>query len=519
MTAFRDRSAFLRLLVTEATLGPGARPAIPVRAPFTGETLGEIPAADLSDAEFAVGLARIAQPAWASTPPNKRARIFLKFHGQILDRQNEIMDLIQMETGKARAHAFEEVLDTAIVGRYYALRARKFLRTRRRKGALPILTKTWEERVPVGVVGFVTPWNFPLTLGVTDAIAAVLAGNSVVLKPDPQTSLTALWAVRLLRELGLPRNVFQVLTGDGPVAGQALLELADYVMFTGSNRVGKGIAARAGERLVGCSVELGGKNPLIVLADADLEAAVEGAVRGCFVGAGQVCISIERVYVEESVFARYLGSFTERTSRLKLGAALDYSAEVGSLTTEAQIRKVEEHVADAVAKGAKVVAGGRRRPDLGPLFYEPTILIGVRSGMLLYNEETFGPVVSVYPVADENEAVERANGTEFGLSASVWTRNRRRAMRVARSIRSGSVNVNEPYAAAWASVDSPVGGMRQSGLHPRHGAEGILKFTEPRTIAVERWLPIAPSHGMTQQFWARWMTRLVKAVRWLPGLR
>jgi acyl-CoA reductase-like NAD-dependent aldehyde dehydrogenase len=237
---------------------------------------------------------------------------------------------------------------------------------------MPLLTRTGEVGSPIGVVGFIAPWNFPLILGITDAIPALIAGNCAVVKPDPQTSFTALWAVKLLREAGLPADVLSVVTGEGAVAGQALVDGADFIMFTGSNRIGRLIAARAGERLVGCSLELGGKNPMVVLADADLEAAVEGAVRGCFAGAGQVCVSIERIYVHRSLFPRFLGLLAERTRSLKLGAAFDYSVDVGSLTTERQLQRVEEHVGDALEKGARLVVGGRRRPDLGPLFYEPT---------------------------------------------------------------------------------------------------------------------------------------------------
>ncbi len=505
-------------LVSELTIGAGPHRSIDVHAPFTGAHIGAIPAAQAEDVERAVGLARAAQPAWAARPYTDRARIFLRFHDLLLQRQDEILDLIQIETGKARAHAFEEVLDTAIVARYYGRRARRFLRPRRRKGALVLLTRTMEVRAPVGVVGFITPWNFPLTLGITDAIAALLAGNTVVLKPDPQTSFTALWAVRLLRQAGLPKDVFCVVTGDGPTAGQALAERADFLMFTGSNRIGKQIAAQAGQRLVGCSVELGGKNPMIVLPDADLKATVAGAVRACFAGAGQICISVERIYVHGSVFAKFLDMFAQRTRNLKLGPAFDYSIDVGSLTTSAQVAKVEEHVRDAVAKGAKIVAGGRRRPDLGPLFFEPTILIGVNESMRVFAEETFGPVVSVYSIWSEAEAIERANATEYGLSASIWTRNTRKGARLARAIRAGSVNVNEGYSAAWGSVDSPIGGMKSSGLRPRHGAEGILKFTDSQTIAVQRLIPIAPSHGMSQAFFARWMSRLLKILRWTPWL-
>jgi acyl-CoA reductase-like NAD-dependent aldehyde dehydrogenase len=505
-------------LVNEITLGSGPHDQIEVRAPLTGAIIGTVPAGGAEDVQRAIDFARVAQPAWAGLPYRNRASIFLRFHDLLLERQQEVLDLIQIETGKARAHAFEEVLDTATVARYYARRARKFLRPRRRKGALPLLTRTWELRAPAGVVGVISPWNFPLTLGITDAIAAVLAGNAAVLKPDPQTSFTALWAVRLLREAGLPRDVFCVVTGDGPGAGRALTERADFLMFTGSNRIGRMIAAQAGARLVGCSVELGGKNPLIVLADADLKAAVAGAVRACFAGTGQVCTSAERIYVHEAVFSEFLEMFAERTRKIKLGAPFDYSAEVGSLTTAAQLQRVEEHIQDAVEKGATIVAGGRRRPDLGPLFFEPTILTGVREYMKVFAEETFGPLVSVYTITSEEEAVELANATPYGLSASIWTRDTRKGARLARAIRAGSVNVNEAYAAAWGSVGSPIGGMKESGLRPRHGAEGILKFTESQTIAVQRLLPIAPSHGMSQAFFARWMTRMLKVLRRTPWL-
>jgi acyl-CoA reductase-like NAD-dependent aldehyde dehydrogenase len=518
MKALRDTPTPFAELVSGVTIGSGVRTQIEVRAPFTGAVIGSLPAGRSDDVERAISIARGAQPAWAARSWPERARIFLRFHDLLLERQDEVLDLIQIESGKARAHAFEEVLDTAVVARYYARRACRFLRPRHRKGALPLFTYTVERRAPVGVVGFISPWNFPLTLGITDVIAALLAGNAAVLKPDPQTSFTALWALKLLREAGLPPEVFCVVTGDGPTAGQALAEQADFIMFTGSNRIGRLIAAKAGERLVGCSVELGGKNPMIVLPEADVRAAVAGAVRGCFAGAGQVCISVERIYVHESVFTEFLDMLAERTRKIKLGAAFDYSMEVGSLTTSAQLRRVEEHVQDAVEKGATILVGGRRRPDLGPLFFEPTLLLGVDPRMKVFAEETFGPVVSIYSVASEEEAIEAANATPYGLSASIWTRDTRKGARLARAIRAGSVNVNEGYSAAWASVDSPIGGMKESGLRPRHGAEGMLKFTDSQTIAVQRWLPIAPSHGMSQAFWSRWMTRMIRLLRWIPWL-
>jgi acyl-CoA reductase-like NAD-dependent aldehyde dehydrogenase len=500
-------------LLSQITLAEGPHGEVPAHAPFTGGVLANIPAGTEADVERAVALARKAQPWWAARSFSARAGIFLRFHDLLLKRQDEILDLIQLETGKARRHAFEEVLDTAIVSRYYAFHAERLLRPRRRKGALPLLTRTRELRSPVGVVGFIVPWNYPLNLAITDAVGALMAGNTAVLKPDAQTSLTALWAVDLLRQAGMPADVFTVVTGEGPVVGPALGERVDFLMFTGSGRTGRLVARQAAERLIGCSLELGGKNPMIVLPDADLEKAVDGAVRACFSAAGQICVSIERMFVHESIWDRFVGRFVERTKALRLGPALDYSPEMGSLASERQMKAVEEHVGDAVSQGAKVLAGGHRRTDLGPLFYEPTILADVRPGMKVCAEETFGPVVSVYPFASEADVIEQANSTRYGLSASIWTRDRRRGERLAQKIRAGSVNVNEAYAATWGSVDSPIGGMKESGLRARHGAEGILKFTESQTIAVQRVLPIAPLPGMDAGFYARWMTRLLQLVR------
>ncbi len=500
-------------LLAQITLAGGPRETIAVRAPYTGDGIGGIPAGTVADLELAVTRARAAQPAWSARTFADRERIFLRFHDLLLERQDEVLDLIQWETGKARRHAFEEILDTAIVTRYYARRAHRLLKPRQRKGALPLLTRTREFKSPVGVVGLIVPWNYPLNLAVTDAVPALMAGNTAVLKPDVQTSFTALWAIDLLREAGLPLDAFGVVTGDGPLLGPALGEHVDYIMFTGSTRTGRLVARQAAERLIGCSLELGGKNPMLVLADCDLDAAVYGAIQGCFASAGQVCVSIERIFVHRSIADRFLAAFAERTRALKVGASLDYSMDMGSLTAERQLQRVEDHVRDAVEKGAQVLAGGRRRPDLGPLFYEPTILTGVTPQMDVCSEETFGPVVSVYPFDRESEAVEWANATRYGLNASIWTRDTVRGARLAQLIHAGNVNVNESYAATWGSVDSPCGGRKESGLRARHGAEGILKFTETQTVAVQHLLPVGTPSWMAPAVHARWMTRLLKLLR------
>jgi len=500
-------------LRSQITLAAGTHETIAIQAPYTGTTFSTIPAGTVADLESAIQQARAALVAWSKLTFAERAHIFLRFHDLLLKRRDEALDLIQWETGKARRHAFEEILDTVTVTRYYARRAERLLRPRQRKGALPLFTRTREFRCPVGVVGLIVPWNYPLNLAVTDAVPALLAGNAVVLKPDVQTSFTALWALNLLREAGLPQDIFSIVTGDGSLLGPALGERVDYIMFTGSTRTGRLVARQAAERLIGCSLELGGKNPMIVLADADLDAAVYGAVQGCFTSSGQACISIERIYVHQSIADRFLAGFAERTRALKLGASLDYSIEMGSLTAERQLQQVEEHVRDAVDKGAVLLAGGRRRPDLGPLFYEPTILTRVTGQMRVFAEETFGPVVSVYPFSDEQEAVERANATCYGLSASIWTRDASRGARLAQQIRAGNVNVNESYAAAWGSVDAPCGGRKESGMRPRHGAEGILKFTEAQTVAVQHLMLVGTPSWMDAAVHARWMARLMKLLR------
>ncbi|HEX6600277.1 MAG TPA: succinic semialdehyde dehydrogenase [Gemmatimonadaceae bacterium] len=506
-------------LVSRVTLADSARPRLPVLAPFTGEQLATIPLGEPADVELAIRRARGSGPRWSSVNVRERSQVLLRFHDLLLERREEALDVIQLESGKARRHAFEEILDTALVARHYGVHAARYLRPRRRAGVFPLLTSTLEIHHPVGVVGVISPWNFPLILGITDVLAALVAGNAVVLRPDEQSSLTALWAAQLLEEAGLPREVLQVVTGRGPVLGPPLIAGVDFLMFTGSTKTGRTVATEAAERLIGFSLELGGKNPMLVLEDADLDAAVDGAVRGSFVGAGQVCVSFERIYVHEALYERFLDRFVQRVRSLRLSASLDYDADMGSLTVPRQITAVEEHLRDALDKGATLLAGGKRRPDIGPLFYEPTVLTGVTPAMRLYAEETFGPVVALYRFADDADAIARANDTRFGLNGSVWSRRTSHALRVARQLQVGTVNINESYAATWTSTASPIGGMKESGFGRRHGAEGILKYTETQTIAIQRGVALAPLPGMSEPTYGRVMPALLRVMRRLPGLR
>ncbi|MEW2164549.1 succinic semialdehyde dehydrogenase [Streptomyces sp. NPDC007084] len=509
--------ALLKQLAARVSAAPNAA-RVTTNAPYTGAPLADLPVSTPDDVEAAFKRARIAQKSWGALPLSERKKILLRFHDLVLARQDEVLDLMQAENGKTRRDAFLEVVDIGVISRYYARNAAKYLSPKRRHGAIPLLTHTTELRHPKGVVAVVSPWNYPLSMAASDTIAALMAGNAVVQKPDTQTALTALWSVDLMRQAGLPAGVWQIVIGRGSSIGGTLMDNADYMMFTGSTATGRQIASDAGRRLIGASLELGGKNAMIVLDDADIEKAAEGAVNACFPSAGQLCVSIERLYVAESIRDKFVAAFVARTKRLKTGAAYNYSVDVGSLTTPSQLDTVTTHVDDAVAKGATVLAGGKARPDLGPLFYEPTILTDVTPDMTLYDHETFGPVVSIYSYRDVEEAIELANSTPYGLNASVWSRNGARGRAVAARIHAGTVNVNEAFAAAWGSVDAPMGGMGDSGLGRRHGGEGILKYTEAQNVAHQRLQGFYPPARVSPDTWATLLTGALRFMK-AAGMR
>lgn len=484
-----------------------------VLAPFTQEPITQIPVSDEAAVDTAFAIARAAQRQWQGTTMAHRGRILLRFHDLILARKEEVLDIVQIETGKARMHAVEELLDCAITARYYARTTGRALKAQRHSGPFPLLTSAVEVHHPKGVIGIISPWNYPLNLAITDAMPALMAGNGVVLKPSLQTTLTALWAVDLMYEAGLPDGLLGVVAGQGSAVGPLVIERGDYIMFTGSTSLGRQVAARCGERLVGCSMELGGKNAMVVCDDANVNKAAEIAERASFANAGQLCISMERIYVHNSVKDQFIAAFVARVNKIKLLAAVGWGSDVGSLISEKQLATVVSHVDDAVAKGATVLAGGKARPDVGPLFYEPTILTDVTEEMVCCRTETFGPVVSIYGFDTEDEAIAMANDSAYGLNASVITRDAARGRSIAGRLHAGTVNVNEGYATAFATTGAPMGGFGDSGIGRRHGRDGLLKYTESQTIATQRIMGWGGPPFFTQKQWAETLVVLVGGMK------
>jgi succinate-semialdehyde dehydrogenase / glutarate-semialdehyde dehydrogenase len=484
-TAFPDHSTATPEIFASLTddLVASGSETVAVPTPSTGEPLHELPRSSADDVRDAVSRARLAQLAWSRAGFAERRRILLRAHDLLLDRRELLLDLVQLESGKTRGQALEEVYQAASVTRYNALAAKRVLRGRSRRAGVPVATTTRVRYRPKGVAGVITPWNYALCLAAMDVVPALAAGCAVVQKADDQGALSILALRRAFIDAGVPEAVWAVVAGPADDVGEALTDQVDYICFTGSTATGRKIAEKAGRRLVGASLELGGKNAMIVLDDVDPEQAAADAAYGCFSAMGQLCVSIERIYVHRKVAGPFTRALVEGLGRARLGSSLAYDSDFGSLATAAQLERVRSSLDDALAKGATVVSGGSPRPEIGPWFFEPTVLTGVTAEMRVHAEETFGAIASLYVVDTEEEAVLAANASEYGLNASVLTRSPRRARRVADALEAGSININEGYRGTFSSVDAPMGGMKASGLGRRNGPEGLLRFVEPVTIS------------------------------------
>jgi len=454
-----------------------------VAAPWTGDTLHDLRHCTVQDVDAAESAARFAQREWSRTSFAERRSILLRAHSLLLERRRELIDLVQVETGKNRASAFEEVFAIAQAMRHTAVTVERVLSPRFRRSSVPGVVRAMVDHEPKGLVSVVTPWNYPVALAAMDVLPALAAGNAVLQKIDDQTVLSLMSLRRMLLDAGLPAALWQVVTGPGDPVGNAVVDAGDHVSFTGSTATGTRIAERLAPRLVSASLELGGKNPMIVLDDLDPDAAAALAFPACFGSAGQLCVSIERIYVLRPVAEAFIAAFAARIRSARIGPGLDYSIDMGSLTNRSQLDRVQAHVGDAITKGATVVAGGNARPELGPYFHEPTLLTGVSPDMNCFAEETFGPVVAIHVVESVEEAIAAANDSQYGLNAAVLTGSVARGRAVARRIEAGSVNINDGYRASFASIGAPMGGWKRSGMGRRNGPEGILRFVESRTIA------------------------------------
>jgi hypothetical protein len=480
--------------------------------PSTGKKIYDLPQLSVAQVAKAVADARLAQPAWANVSVKERAQTLYRLHDLILKNQNNIMDLLQLETGKSRAHAFEEIAGSLGAARYNAKIAPSTLKTQKTFSGVPLVTQSYVMYSPVGVVGVITPWNYPLALQMFDALPALVAGNTVVQKADNQTALVSLYARQLAVEAGIPESAWTIVVGDGATVGNAITDSVDFVAFTGSTNTGRIVAERAAKRLIGCSLELGGKNPMIVLPGAKIGDAAEKALAGAFGNSGQLCVSIERVYVPNNMKAAFEKELAQRVTSMTVGKSNDFAMDMGTLTGINQLNRVQDYVSDAVGKGAKVLAGAKALPELGPYYYAPTVLTDITEDMRLSRQEVFGPLIAVVGYDSIDQAVELANDTEFGLNASIVGPTKL-AKQVASRIMAGSVNVNEGYRAAMASVDSPMGGMKLSGVGRRNGKYGILRFTEARTVGVSTGLLKFPSRARQYKAMAPLMNALAKVMK------
>ncbi len=459
-----------------------------VENPATEETIGSVPVIDADTVAAMARRARAAQPGWEALGFDGRGRILRRAQKWMFDHSDRVLRTVVAESGKTYEDAqLADLGYTASALGFWAKEAPKYLADERVpswNNPLAAGKKLIIRYQALGVIGVIGPWNYPIANSFGDCIPALAAGNSVILKPSEVTPMSSLLMAEMMRECGLPEDVFQVATGDGST-GQAVIANVDCVMFTGSSRTGKSVMKAAADVLIPCYLELGGKDPMIVCADANIERAANAAAFYSMNNAGQVCISVERVYVEEQVYDDFVARVTDNVRALRQGPSTgEGSVDVGAVTFPPQLEIVEDHVRDAVDKGARVLVGGHSRSGSGR-FYEPTVLVDVDHTMKCMQDETFGPTIPIMKVSDAEEAVRLANDSPFGLQASVWTGDVNRGEQLARRVEAGVVCVNDAQMN-YTALNLPMGGWKSSGVGTRHGANGIRKYTKVQSLLITR---------------------------------
>ena len=463
------------------------RRRIEVYNPATLERTGEIEVSTPSDVQAAVERARKAAEGWRALSFEERGRIMRRVRDVLLERADDLAETICRDTGKPRMEALSnEIFPACDSLTYYAKKTKRILRDEKKSLHMLKNKKLVLSYRPMGVIGIITPWNFPFILSLNPAVQAMMAGNTVVMKPSEITPFVGIALGQLMEAAGLPEGVYQVVTGDGST-GAALVEAGcDKISFTGSVRTGRLVAEACGKRLIPCTLELGGKDPMIVCEDADLERAANGAVFGAFANAGQVCTSTERVYVHEKIADKFVSRVVEITRGLRQGLNSEGEIDVGAICSETQMDIIERHVKDAVEKGAKVLTGGKRNPKYKGNFYEPTVLTNVNHGMEIMREETFGPVLPIQVVRDEEEAIRLANDTVYGLNSNVWTRDKRKGKKLANRIESGCSTVND-CLVNYAVAENPFGGVKESGIGRVNGEMGLKSYCHVQGVLIDRF--------------------------------